>query len=147
MTGYFIFSIISSIVFALLEIQIEGESGWAEKLPTWRKEIKLIKIFTGGNMELTGYHTYLWIFILLLCHSAFIIVPWSTTNELRILSYICFVILFEDFFWFVLNPRFGLKKFNKKNIKWHKNWLGPFPIQYYWGFLFWLALFLAPNFL
>ena len=41
------------LVLALLEIQIEGQYPWAEKLPTWRKKIK------GFNKDISGYHFFL----------------------------------------------------------------------------------------
>jgi hypothetical protein len=147
MVGYFIFSIISSIIFALLEIQIEGENGWAEKLPTWRKKNQVNKNLYGRQQRANRLPHLLWSFIFFLSHSTFIITPWSITNELRILSYVFFVIFIENFLWFVFNPKFGLKKFKKQHVKWHKNWFGPFPVQYYWGFLLWLILFLNAYFL
>lgn len=38
------FVIIVSVVYALLEIQIEGEDGWAGKLPTWKIKNPFYKI-------------------------------------------------------------------------------------------------------
>jgi len=35
--SFFIFVLIASLLVALAEIQIEGKSGWAKNLPTWRK--------------------------------------------------------------------------------------------------------------
>ena len=61
---------------AILEIQMEGEHGWAAKLPTWRAKpgSKIDKIFKkiASQKELTGYHTALMIFLLLFMHWPFI---------------------------------------------------------------------------
>ena len=46
-----------SSIFALLEIQIEGENGWASKLPTWKLKNPFQKIINWPYI--TGYHIYL----------------------------------------------------------------------------------------
>jgi hypothetical protein len=46
----------------------------------------------------------------------------------------------EDFFWFMLNPKYGLKKYNKKYVYWFKSWFLGFPSFYF--FIFPLAIFL-----
>lgn len=116
---------------AKLEINIEGKHGWAENLPTWRKKYRAMKLFWGKS-PLTGYHTWLFASVLAFLHFPFFLAgEWSLVWELRMGSlYFLFWIL-EDYLWFVLNPNFGLKKFNKENIPWHPNWLGPLPMSYY----------------
>ena len=42
------------------------------------------------------------------------------------------MLLLEDFFWFVFNPNYGIKRFRPGMIKWHRDWLGPGP-SYYWA--------------
>jgi len=132
---------------AILEIQIEGEYGWAEKLPTWRAKpgSRLDKIFKKlmTNKELTGYHTALTIFILLFAHWPFIWNwQWSIWQELELLSiYVMFTVIW-DFLWFVLNPKLSLRKFGSERVWWHKKWLGKFPIDYYGGILLSLILLL-----
>jgi hypothetical protein len=37
----------------------------------------------------------------------------------------------EDFLWFVFNPHYGIKKFRKGEIWWHKTWWGPVPSLYW----------------
>lgn len=50
----------------------------------------------------------------------------------------------EDWLWFLINPAFGLGRFNPTDVPWHKHWLGPVPIDY-WIFssvaviLLWIA--------
>lgn len=55
-----IYLFVMATAFAVLEIQIEGEHGWAKNLPTWRPKshtwyIKLYSRIMSGK-ELTGYH-------------------------------------------------------------------------------------------
>ena len=35
---FLLFVFVAALIFAKLEIEIEGPHGWAEKLPTWRIE-------------------------------------------------------------------------------------------------------------
>ena len=48
---------ITAVLFALLEIQIEGPNGWASSLPTWRVENRWTRLFYSSK-PLTGYHLY-----------------------------------------------------------------------------------------
>lgn len=134
---YFLLAITCTILFALLEIQIEGKDGWASKLPTWKIYFKN----KNPNTPLTGYHTYTWLLLFLIPHIAFLFIPWSFGKELVVISFYLFIIIFEDFLWFVFNPNFGIKKFKKEYIPWHPVWLGPLPIQYYFGFILWGIIF------
>jgi len=143
MLRYFLFGVLCAFLFARLEIQIEGKDGWAGKLPTWRKKVPEFRII--GQEELTGYHLYLWSFLLGFAHSVFLFIPWSFSLELHVLSFLLFVILLEDFLWFILNPAFGLKRFNRKDVSWHKTWVGPVPFQYITGIIIWSILFYAAR--
>src|SRR3972149_8465164 len=133
----FVFFAVCSFFLAKREIQIEGAHGWAADLPTWRKDLKV-----GGRkfFELTGYHLYLVLLFITLFHTAFLFVAWTWQRELRVLSYFLFFFILEDFFWFVFNPAYGIRKFNKENIKWHTAWLLGFPVLY-WVLLPVAALF------
>lgn len=126
----FIFTIFISLIIALWEIQIEGEYGWAENLPTWRIKNKWTKFF-WDDKDFTGYHFYLNLLIIAMIHTPFVVgLPWSFAKEFLFLSMLCFGTVFEDFFWFILNPAYGLNKFNKAHIIWHKHWLGFIPSMY-----------------
>ena len=60
--------ILISYFFAKVEIHIEGRHGWAAQLPTWRIEKHwLLDVFWGGR-PLTGYHAWVFPFILLFSH-------------------------------------------------------------------------------
>ena len=132
---------------AILEIQIEGEFGWAEKLPTWRAKPggKLDKIFkkVSSNKDLTGYHTALMVFLLLFAHWPFVWNwHWTVWQELELLSiYVLFCTVW-DFLWFVLNPKLSLRKFGPERVWWHKKWFGKFPVDYYYSVLISVVLLL-----
>ena len=143
---YFLLAVSLSIIFALLEIQIEGKNGWASALPTWKFYRSWFKYIPGGNKPITGYHTFLWIFIFLYAHVSFLFASWSIGKEALIVSFVMLVLRLEDFLWFVFNPNYGLKKFKKGFIPWHKNWLGPLPIQYYTSITVWILLFIFAIF-
>jgi hypothetical protein len=140
---YFVFCLAAATLLALLEIQIEGRYGWAEKLPTWRFRIKLVDLLPGLQGEFTGYHLYFFISVLALLHIPFVFMRWDIHTELILISAYVLLTNVEDFLWFLLNPHFGIERFNKKYIKWHKDWLGPFPLRYFYSALLWTVLFLV----
>jgi hypothetical protein len=128
---YIICSLVLAVIFALLEIQIEGKDGWAAKLPCWRQEKGLLVKLSGGR-PITGYHIVMITFMILMFHFPLLFVKLSLSIELLILGLMFETFLFEDFFWFVFNPNFGLKKFKKSEIWWHTEWWGPVPSLYYY---------------
>jgi len=139
---YFIFCFISAVLLALLEIQIEGKNGWAERLPTWRFKLKILDILPGLQKPITGYHTYFFFSVFFLMHIPFLFMKWDFHTEVIILSAYVLLTRWEDFFWFVFNPNFGLKKFKKEYISWHPDWFGYIPYQYVYSFIIWIILFL-----
>ncbi|MFA6446279.1 MAG: hypothetical protein WCW14_03470 [Candidatus Paceibacterota bacterium] len=125
-TFIFIISIlITAFAFAKLEIQIEGDGGWAKNLPTWRlsHESKW-RIILGGR-DVTGYHVWTHLFVLLLCHSVLLLSGWTLRSELFLVIFLIAFYTVEDFLWFVFNPTFGIRKFKKEYIPWHRDtwWL------------------------
>ncbi len=121
-----------SFWFAKVEIQIEGTSGWAKNLPTWRIENHwLLKVFFGGR-AMTGYHAWVISFIFLLFHLPIAFTDqWSWSFEGRVIGGFILFWIVEDFLWFVLNPGFGIKKFKKEFIPWHPKWFLIAPIEYW----------------
>jgi hypothetical protein len=112
-----------------MEIEIEGERGWADNLPTWRisKDHVIARLLAGGR-ELTGYHLWVQTFVFSLLHLVYLFEPISLKIEFQLFSFIFFVWIVEDFMWFLLNPAFGLAKFKKENIWWHERhwwWIAP----------------------
>ncbi len=126
----FLWSLLLAFFLAKLEINIEGQSGWAKNLPTWRIKNKLTKFFLGET-PLTGYHTWLFGMMFVLYHFPFVVgVDWSLQLELQFIAAFLFFSVTEDFLWFILNPNFGIKKFRKNYVPWHKIWIGPIPRNY-----------------
>jgi len=125
---FFSFVIITAFFWSLLEIQIEGKNGWAAALPTWRYKVYIRYIW---EREITGYHVYLITFIMLLLHSAFLYTAWSLSAELKIIAFFLLLGGIEDFLWFILNPNFGLKKFNRIDVPWHTMWFLGIPTFYF----------------
>ncbi|MEA1958471.1 MAG: hypothetical protein U9N44_02195 [Chloroflexota bacterium] len=128
---YIVCAAVLAVVFALFEIQIEGKDGWATKLPCWRKRDGLIVKLSGGR-PITGYHIVMVTFVILIFHFPFLFAEWTLATEFLILGLLFETFLLEDFFWFVFNPYFGLKKFKKGEIWWHTQWWGPLPSLYYY---------------
>ena len=117
--------------FAKVEIAIEGPHGWASSLPTWRLPTShwASRLFFGGR-EATGYHVWLQLFMLGAFHLAYLFAPARLATEFEILSFFMLFWVIEDFLWFVLNPAFGIGRFNKANIPWHPHWWGVMPSEY-----------------
>lgn len=125
---FFSLVLLTALVMALLEVQIEGVTGWAVNLPTWKVEIEIL----GKNI--TGYHVYLWLFTFLLCHLPFIFIKWDLKKEFKILAFYIFMTTFEGILWFVVNPAWGVTKFGP-GIDWYNEpWFLGFPIEYYFRF-------------
>jgi hypothetical protein len=130
LTGYLIFMVFMAFILAMWEIQIEGKAGWAANLPSWRIEkgwpVKLM-----GGRPVTGYHVFMLIFMLSIIHLPLFFTPWHWRLELLLLGFYLGMVFIEDFLWFVLNPHYGIRKFRKGQIWWHKTWWGPVPSLYY----------------
>ena len=128
-----------ALLFALVEIEIEGPHGWAERLPTWFRvttpAARLYGLFMRGK-PLTGYHAVMFVLPLWSFHLGFVSgVPWSWAGEAATLSaYLVWVVTW-DLLWFLLNPPFGWRRFRRGEIWWHgRTWIGRFPVDY-WGAL------------
>ncbi len=125
-----IFSFITATILALFEIQIEGPHGWAEKLPTWILKNPFNKVANWPH--LTGYHIYMWLFILTISQSPFVFgLPFSLKQELIMIQTWFFILALEDFMWFVLNPAWGVKKFFNSHVPWHQGKILFFPKNYW----------------
>jgi hypothetical protein len=137
--------LVAAYLFARVEIEIEGDAGWAAGLPTWRiEEHPLLDIFWGGR-ALTGYHLWMFSFIGVFFHfPLFFMGQWSPQLEARVMASIMVFWIVEDYLWFVINPAFGWRRFKKEYVPWHKRWVWGAPVDY-WIFgaigvlLFWYA--------
>jgi hypothetical protein len=110
---FVVIGIISAVLMALLEVQIEGSKPWAEALPTWRVNVPVsfINDLGLGGKPLTGYHTYLWLLVFSLLHFTFVGRSWSIKKELRIVAFFLFFTTLEGVLWFVFNTNVGIKGF------------------------------------
>ena len=145
--GMFVFSVVLAFIAAKLEIQIEGKHGWAKNLPTWKVQNRLTRMI-WGEQAITGYHVWFLLFNIAWSQFPFVLgVPWSIAMELKILSIMFFAILMEDFFWFVLNPAFGFRKFNAKHATWHLRWFWGVPTWYIQVLVLVLGLLVVGGFI
>lgn len=136
-----IFIFLLALVLALLEIQIEGPHGWAKQLPTWRpaQQSRIARAYARlmSGKELTGYHLFLFSFVLLVFHLPFVSgLPWSVEQWLKQLSFFFFFVVIWDFLWFVCNPAYPLKQFRREHVWWHSRWVWALPLDYYVGICF-----------
>jgi hypothetical protein len=124
--------VLLALILANWEIQIEGKDGWAAKAPCWRIKKGWVLKLAGGR-PLTGYHVFMTLFLLAIIHLPLFFVSWSLRLESLLIGFYLGMVLLEDFFWFALNPHYGIKRFRKGKIWWHKRWWGPVP-DFYWIF-------------
>ena len=139
----FLFIFLLGFVFANVEIQIEGPNGWATGLPTWRLERNWVVDSFWGGRPVTGYHVWVFFFMALAFHLP-MLVSWQFSLKLegRLLSCLAFFWIIEDFFWFALNPAFGLSRLTPEFAWWHKRWILGVPSDYIVFFLIGGAVYL-----
>jgi len=104
------FFILLGTLWAALEVQIEGEHGWAENLPT----SKFL------NLHFTWYHVVMNAMVL-------VIIFQNVKVSWRRPFWTAALFLIEDFLWFIINPYFGISSYNKQKVKWHK-WVCGMPL-------------------
>jgi hypothetical protein len=130
----FAWAILMFIVMAFLERTIEGPNVWGKKTYGWK--YKLNKRFS-----ITEYHFWFWIFLILIF--AFpLIINYSTRLLGILISAFMVGFIIEGFAYFIVNPHFSLKKFNKKNVYWYP-WIKikkiQIPLHYILGILIAIA--------
>jgi hypothetical protein len=145
LAGLLGFTGLIAFLFAKVEIQIEGADGWAVNLPTWRIEKHWLLDVCFGGRPLTGYHAWCLPFVLGAFHLPMAMLwTWSWTLEARALAAFMLFWIIEDLLWFLLNPAWGWKRFNRAEVPWHKHWLLGLPTDYWTftvvaGILLWLG--------
>jgi hypothetical protein len=136
-----IWIIILALFQALQECQIEGKAGWARHLPTFRINIFITKFILAK--EITGYHIFLLLMYITIFHGIYLFQPYALKTELIIFGLLNWYFVIEDFLFFVVNPHYGIKKFRKGYISWHKRWIFNFiPISYAVGIIIGTSLLL-----
>src|SRR5260221_11674434 len=77
-------SVLATVV-ACIEIESEGEHGWADKTPTWFRTTGFWGKAYGrlmGGKPLTGYHAFMFFFPVFLFHAHFFMgVAWTGAGE------------------------------------------------------------------
>ena len=133
--------IILALFIAKMEGNVEGPYPWAKKLPTKRYKNRVTNLLFDGK-EITGYHIWLFSTLFLFFHYHFLLgYPWSLKNELMVLAAFIFFATIEDFLAIILNPYFGLQKFSRKYVVWHKHWVSYIPLSYIQGLILSALLF------
>ena len=129
-----------ALFLALMEIEVEGKFGWAEKIPTWYRTTGLAGRIWGLMMSgkpLTGYHLFLNGVLLTMLHFGFTLgLEWSLRVELLLIAKYFALAVFWDFLWFVFNPYYGISNYKKENVWWFSKsrWMfGIFPLDYLAG--------------
>lgn len=143
-----IYLFILALVFALLEIEIEGKYGWSEKTQTWYRydPRATVNKFLGGK-PLTGYHIFIFGSAILISHLPFVFnLPWNIKNELWILAIHFAWTPLWDYLWMVFNPHYGISEFKQNKVWWYQNsvWIGgvmPMEQIIQWGISLVLAWF------
>jgi hypothetical protein len=138
-----------ALVLALVEIEVEGAYGWAEKLPTpYRVSGPLARLFALvlGGKPLTGYNLLMFASTLLAFHLPFAFgAPWTVARELALLAAWVSWSALWDFLWFLLNPAYGWRRFRRGRVWWHSRWLWRLPLDYWVAVGASLALALAAQ--
>ncbi len=124
-----------ALLIAIVEIEAEGKYGWAEKMPTWYRTTGWFAKFYRAMIHkpLTGYHLALAPFT-----AGIFIYPMVANSNLTwagvfIAAGQWFVwVTVWDFAWFVLNPSYGIKRFDPDEVWWFadERWIGPVPQGY-----------------
>jgi hypothetical protein len=120
------------VALAYLEVQIEGPNGWASALPTWRSTNPAVTWVFGGR-PVTGYHVGLNVFLLLALHWPLLFKRWTLVDECRVLQSFAVMAFVWDFLWFVLNPSFGLRRYDAAHVWWFRRWVLGVPSDYWIG--------------
>lgn len=136
-----------ALILAIIEVQIEGENGWASKLPVWRPEAgsRVDKFFSKimSGKPTTGYHIAVFSFVLLIMHYPFFAgADWHWKGELQTLSLFLLFSAVWDLLWIVVNPHFGIKKIGIDHIWWHRKRVGIIPFDYILALIGSFALYL-----
>lgn len=148
--GESLFLFVFALVYALIEIEIEGPDGWAKNLPTPQ----------NFCFHLSLYHVYM---ILLACIVICGFVYFRDTKECledntrsteyrvrsvvsRVLFMLVAFFLLQDFLWFVMNPSYTVCKYSAQHISWHSPWYFGLPWFNFVGFgLLALAVLISPE--
>jgi hypothetical protein len=117
-------------LLAKVEIEIEGDKGWAASLPTWRWGPEWWLDFANGK-EVTGYHVWMTLFLIAVFHLPIAFVGFSRELWAKCLSSYLLTTMVWDLQWFVWNPAWGLRRFRTEPVPWFRRKLLGFPVDYF----------------
>jgi hypothetical protein len=117
-------------LLAKVEIEIEGDKGWAVGLPTWRWGPDWFLNLTNGK-AVTGYHLWLTLFLVAVFHLPLVYAGFSRELWAKCASSYLLLTSAWDLQWFAWNPAWGLAKFRSTPIPWFRRKLLGFPVDYY----------------
>ena len=100
-----LFVLLTSLVYSLIEVELEGKNGWMTKIPT-------AKVVYMGGKHMTLYHIYM-ILMITLSVGYQNNMQYTIPSFLYSASYVFLFLLLEDFLWFVFNPYFTIKRYKK----------------------------------
>src|SRR6202040_1266297 len=104
-------------LLAKVEIEIEGDQGWAVGLPTWRWGPEWWLNLTNGK-AVTGYHVWLTLFLIGVFHLPLVFAGFSRELWAKCASSYLILTSAWDLQWFAWNPAWGLRKFRATPIPW-----------------------------
>ncbi len=132
-----LFWFLLAMVFACVEIEAEDKHGWAHYTPAWHRRrgfIPRIFGFINAGKPLTGYHLFMLFLPLMIFHAPYFMgVEWTAAKELMSVAMYFAWCPLRDYLWFVLNPHFGWRRFNKVNV-WcdaKYRWMLRIPLRYF----------------
>jgi hypothetical protein len=105
-----LFICLFALLYALLEIEIEGQDGWAKNLPT----PKMLFHFTQ-------YHVIMNLIVILIF---FKIYYKQKSDLLKTIFIISLWFMLEDTYWFIYNSKYTIQKYNKECVPWHRWYYG-----------------------
>ena len=128
----FIIIYTSMIATSIWESKIEQDKPWDKGKTGWKIKIR-------NKTILTSYHFWLFFITFPLLLS----LPWIISGFNKplfgiLVSAYFSGLMIEDFFWFVVNPKFRIKNFNSNTATWYpwvKIWKFEIPIYYLFGVL------------
>jgi hypothetical protein len=110
--GIFLYTQAIFIAIAFWESHIDTD-GWAKTQQGWRINL--------GIRELTAYHFWSWgVMIPLFLILPIAIYGWNAHLFWLLVASALIGTVVEDTLWFVVNPKFGIKKWNSHYGHWHK---------------------------
>ncbi|MFI5360400.1 MAG: hypothetical protein ACHQ49_00400 [Elusimicrobiota bacterium] len=117
-------------LLARVEIEIEGDQGWAAGLPTWRWGPDWWLKLANGK-EITGYHLWLTLFLVGVFHLPLVFTGFSRELWAKCASSYLLTTAVWDLQWFAWNPAWGLKRFRAAPIPWFRLRFLGLPVDYY----------------